>query len=883
MPARRDRWLVWGFTRALGCYPAEFRDRFGPAMLRAFLDQVHGRRASAGSLAAVSTALRSLLNTAVNGLGERRSARSRRRHAGRRREPLRTLVQDLRFAIRTARRQPMISLLSVVTLAVGIGSAAAVFSLVDASLVRDLPLPAPNRLVAVVETVKHTPSQVSWENLLDWKRQARSFDALTPFRAQSVNLTGLDTPGRIRGGFVTSDFFPLTGVAPARGRGLIAADDQKNAPAVVVINHRLWQRALGGRSDVVGQVLHLNNVAFTVVGVMPPGFEFPYDGAEAWIPIRFFTGTLNRSARTLTVFGRLAAGVTVARAQAELDGITNTLAREYPETNEGRGAVIEPMHRWLSAGGRDQLTLIFGLVLVLLAAACANVTSLQIGATVTRRQEIAVRAALGAARLRIARQLFTEQVVIAAAAGALGLWLARIVVPQIVSSPVPLFGLERASVDLRVVVFGVAMTLAAGIASAFVPALHWAGGAPADFLRAAVRVTGERRLTRARAVLVTGQIGVAAVLLATTGLLVKSFLALTQIDPGFQANRIQSLEYRLPANKYSDPREQVIFHQTVVEHAAAIPGVRRAAVVRGLPFSGNGDVVGIRTDRMTTGDDPRPTWFNTVSDEYFRALAIPLLQGRTFDARDNATAPLVVVVSKTFADRAWPGEDPVGRDFEVTGVRVRPRVIGVVGDVRQYNLVDEVLPAVYARSAQNPGIFMTLVVQTGGVLDPETIIGAMRRAVWAVDSDQPVWKERSLASLVEATLEAGRFQSRALATFAGAATLLVIAGLYGVVSQSVTQRSREIGVRMVLGADRRAVLRQILASGLKLTAAGLAIGLGAAALISRVTQQILYRTSPLDIAPYALTALGLGAIAIVACYLPARRAASVDPTIVLRD
>jgi putative ABC transport system permease protein len=454
-------------------------------------------------------------------------------------------------------------------------------------------------------------------------------------------------------------------------------------------------------------------------------------------------------------------------------------------------------------------------------------------------------------------------------------------VPLIVRAPVPLFGLERAAVDWRVALFGIVMTLVAGLVCALLPALHWAGRQPADALRTATRVTGERRLTRTRSVLVTGQIAIAAILLATTGLLLKSLLALVRVDPGFQAAHVQSLEYRLPANKYTDLRQQAAFHQTVVERAAAIPGVRRAAVVRALPFSGNGDMIGIRTDGMTATDEPRPVWSNTVSDEYFGALGIPLLQGRTFDARDDAAAPLVTVVSRTFADRMWPGRDPIGRDFEVAGLGIRPRVIGVVGDVRQYNLIDDLLPAVYVRVAQNPGIFMTLVVETVG--DPDAVTGDMRRAVWAVDPDQPVWKERSLASLVDATLDAGRFQSRTLATFAAAAILLVIAGLYGVVSQSVAQRSREIGVRMMLGADRRAVLRQVLLNGMKLAGIGLALGLGAAMLVAKLTRQILYRTSPVDALPYLLTTAVLGAIAIAACYLPARRAASVDPSVVLRD
>ena len=473
--------LAWVFRRALMSYPREFRGRFGAAMERAFFDQVHARRATRGVLAAAILAVRSIVNAAATGLAERRDVRrsGQERRASRPSEPLRTLTQDLRFSLRMIRRQPLVTTLSIATLAAGIGSASAVFSLVDASLVRELPLPAADKLVAVMETVKQSPSQVSWENFADWKRQARTFAALTPFRAQSVNLTGLDRPDRVRGGFVTSDFFTLVAVAPERGRSLRPDDDLPNAPPVAVISYGMWSRQLGSDAGVIGRVVLLNNIAFTVVGVMPQSFRFPYDGADAWVPIQFFPGTRNRGVRSLTVFGRLAPATTMSQAQAELDTIAASLERAYPATNTGRGATVQPMHDWLSAGGRDQLTVIFALVLVLLAAASANVASLQIGATISRRQEIAIRTALGAGRTRIVRQLFTEHLLMAAVAGLIGLVLARVLVAWTVRSPVPIFGLERAGVDARVGLFIVVATLAAGLVSGLLPALQWLRQAPA--------------------------------------------------------------------------------------------------------------------------------------------------------------------------------------------------------------------------------------------------------------------------------------------------------------------------------------------------------------------------------------------------------------------
>jgi putative ABC transport system permease protein len=873
---KRSPW----FDVALLCYPAAFRARFGGAMRVAFREQVSTRRRERGALSALGLAARSILSTAIHGLGERRAAwRSR---PARSRTPLmRHLAQDVQFTFRMMRRQPAVTALCIASLAIGIGASAAAFSLVDASLIRALPLPAPDRLVVVEETFQGSPSQVSHENLRDWERMVKSFDGLSAFRGQTVNVTGLDTPGRIRGGFVSSAFFSVAGVPPAIGRPLVPADEEPSAPPAVVINHWLWRGLFGGAPDILERTVSLNNVAFRIVGVMPASFVFPMDGADAWIPVRFYPGTLTRGSRQFVGVARLAPQASLGAAQSELDGVMAALVREHPGPNRDRGARVTSMHTWLSSGGRDQLSMVFALAIVLLGAACANVSSLQIGATLKRRQEIGVRVALGAGRGRVGRQLITEHLLLAAIAGGIGLWIASILVPYVTASPLPIFGLGRVAIDLRVVAFVAGATALAGLLSGCVPAFHWAGHTPVDHMRGANRATGDRRLTRVRGLLVAGQVGMAALLLVTTVFLVQSAIATAAIHPGFDGERVQSLEYRLPANKYPDRRQQALFHEAVVARAAAIPGVKVAAVVRGLPMSGNGDTAGIRVEGMSATEDPRPAWFNTVSDHYFRALGIPLIEGRTFDERDGSEAPLVAVVSRTFANRAWPGQSAVGRDFEVAGFPIRPRVIGVVGDVRQYRLVDDVLPAFYARLQQNPGIFNTLIVQTAG--DPALVRTALRGAIWHVDPDQPLWKERSLQSLVDAGLASSRYLSGALAILAGGAVLLVIGGLYGVVSQSVTARTREIGIRMVFGADRWTVLREVLSGGVRMTLGGLIPGLAAAALVSRWMQGYLYNSSPLDAVPYVTAAAGLILIALAACYVPARSATTVDPASAIRD
>jgi predicted permease len=428
-----------------------------------------------------------------------------------------------------------------------------------------------------------------------------------------------------------------------------------------------------------------------------------------------------------------------------------------------------------------------------------------------------------------------------------------------------------------------AVTIVAGLVSGLLPAMHWTGRAPVASLAAGTRATGDRRSTRLRGSLVAGQVAMAAMLLAAGGLLMRSQAALAAVDTGFRGDRVLTMEYRLPANKYTTPARQAAVHDAIVRQIAAVPGVRRAALVRGLPLSGNGDFLQYVTADAPANPEPKQAAFNTVTDEYFRVLGIPTIAGRTFDDRDTAASPLVVVVSRDFARRAWPDRDPIGQILTFPDSPQRPEVIGVVGDVRQFALAEDLLPAIYARNVQTPGLFMTVAAEIDGDADPLAARDAVRAAVWRVDPDQPVWKIRTLASLVDAGLRSGRSIIVALAVFGAAALLLVTAGVYGVTSQSVAQRAREIGIRMVLGADRRLVLGEVLRSGLSLAAAGLAIGVAGALVLSRFLGSMLYDTSALDVRPYAVAIALIALVALAACYLPARRAASVEPARAIRD
>jgi putative ABC transport system permease protein len=873
------------FRLALTCFPSGFRSRFGPAMAQAFQDRVRAHRAAHGTVRAYVFGLRAVVNTAANGLAERWT-RQTRQPAAHDDAPSRSgagaLGQDIRYAARLIRRRPAFAAAAVLTLAIGTGGSAAIFSLVDAALLRPLPFDEPGQLVNISQTQNGRPTQVSFENLVDLKKESRLMAAITPIQAQSVNLTGVPEPDRLRGGFVTSDFFAVTRVAPAIGRPLSESDDRPGAPAVGVLDYAVWQTRFGGDRGVVGRTITLNNAPVAVIGVMPEGFRFPFDAIEVWLPIRMFTGGLTRGERSLYAVGRLGPGVPAARANAELAAIAGTLAEAYPVANAGRGIAIQPYQRWLTSGIDLPLGLVFGLVLVLLLIAVSNVTSLQLGASLERRSELAMRSALGASRGRIVRQLLVEHGAIALAGGALGVGLAGVIVPwAAAAAPTQLFGLDRAQVDWRVAAFAFAVTAAAGLASGLVPALHWTSRRGNDQLRAVTRVTAERRVTRLRSGLVAAQVALAAVLLAASGLIVRSYAGLLRVDPGFTADRVLTLEYRLPRNKYPSPEAQAAFHDEVVRRVGALPGVETAGVARALPFSGNGSQVTAVTDPSASDSDGRIASMNTVSETYFAAMNIPVLAGRTFTAADQAGTDPVLVVSRAFAEAAWPGHSPLGRAVRFAGMPLRPRVIGVVGDVRHSGLDDGLTRAVYASNRQNPGIFMTLVARTSG--DPMALAPTIRRAIWSIDADQPVWKVRTLGSLVDRSLDLERFLIGVMGLFGVSSLVLAVVGLGGVVTQLVGQRSKEIGVRVALGATPSAAGRLVVSVGLVVTAIGLAAGLPLAALVARSMSAILRGTSPADMLVWIMVPLVLGAAAIVACVIPARRAASLDPARILRE
>lgn len=863
------------YRRLLWLFPAPFRERYGAEMLRAIADR---RRAAAASglIALLRFHAGALGDVARNAAAERLWARRADRQPVARGHWVMAFGQDARHAARVLRRTPGSTTLSAATLALGVGSVAAVASLVDAVLIQPLPFPRPHEIVAIRGTLDGENAGISYENLRDIGAGATRLRAWSPFFAQSVNLTGVPEPDRLRGGFVTSGFFDVVGVRAALGRTFGPEADTVNSERLAVLTDGAWRQRFASRPDVVGQPIQLNNQTFTVVGVLPPPFRFPIDYVDVYLPIWATTAGISRDNHNYLGVGRLTPSAPVADASAEATALAVGLEVAYPDVNRGRRARIEPLQQTLVADTTYSLQLLGAMAVIMLVAGCANVAGLQLGSLASRRREIAVRVALGAGRLRIARQFVIESLARASVGSVLGVAAAGAGIRfLVVQAPQDVYGLDRAELGSIALGAGLVASITAGLAAGLPAAIAWTRDGGLAAIGAGDRSVGDRRTSKLRATLVVCQVALASVILVCVGLTSRSFATLTSIDVGFDATQILTMEYRVPRNKYASGEAQQAFHEQVLARVRAVPGVVEAAGVRALPFSGNGTFAGFRT----AADGPeRRASFNAVSHDYFRTLRIRVPAGRTFEPRDRQD--LVVMVSRSLADREWPGQSALGRTLSFDGVGTA-EVVGVVGDVRHRALADTSLAAVYTLQTQNPSVFNTLAVRTAG--EPMALADAVRRAVWDVDPDQPVWKIRSLASLIDESLATRRFLLQLIAFFGVSAAALAVLGLYGVVSSRVSQRTREIGVRIALGATRRGVLGLVMTGGFRLAGLGIALGLVMALAASRLLERFLFGISARDPVSFAGAGLVLIAATALACWIPGRRALRVDPVDALRD
>jgi putative ABC transport system permease protein len=858
------------------------------------------------------------------------------------------LVQDLRFGVRTLRRNPAFAAVAALTLALGIGANTAIFSVVEAVLIRPLPYPEPGRLIWISRVLPAIHARlVASTDYIAWLEQNETLTGISGLdESVTYNLTGRGVAQRVPGAEVSSNFFSTLGVQPFLGRAFTAGEDRPGGHPVVLLTHSFWRRHFNGDRNVLGQTLTLDNQIFTIVGVMPESFRFPRNPKVELIAPLVIDPTPPAPTvlriQLLHVIARLKPGVTIAEASAEIETISQRL---HPDDSAGAGAApargpgggnstpggsrnetrtttaapqpgpgarppaanpparmfnpfehgqmeVVPLHRELVGDVRPALLILLAAVALVLLIACANVANLMLARASARSKEISVRAALGASRLRLLRQLLTESVVLGCAGGLLGLLLAYGGV-HLITAYTPakvagnIFQLVTIGIDSSVLLYALAASVLTGVVFGLAPAL--AGSRPE--LNRALKESGQTlafslRRNLLRSVLVVAEVSLSLVLLIGAGLLMKSFYQLWAVDPGFRPDHVLAFAIELNDSKYPKDMQQATFFQQLLDRLRVLPGVKEAGLCNSLPLSGRQRMgIGVQFEgqpaRSPEQVQSQSASSISVSAAYFRAMGIPIIQGRGFTEHDDANAPQVVILNQTMAHQFFPNENPIGRRMVMgQGANALATVVGVVGDVRNRGLDAQAQAAFFVPFSQSPDSTMEVALLTA--VEPTSMATAVRNAVAAIDPEQPVLDISTMDERLAASVAPRRFNLVLLASFALLAMLLAGVGIYGVVSYSVSQRTHEVGVRMALGAQRRDVLKVILAQGMVLLLTGIGIGLVGAFLLTRFLASLLYGVRPTDSATFAAVSLLLAAVATVACYVPARRATKVDPMVALR-
>ncbi len=795
-----------------------------------------------------------------------------------------TFVQDLRFGLRMLVKSPGFSSVVIITLALGIGATSVIFSIVNAVLLRPLPYRAPDRLVTVWQSLpKEQVDQVpaSAPNFLEWQAQSRTM-ALTAFNRSAFSLTGADRPERLDGGLLRANAFEVLGVLPILGRTFRPGEDQLGADPVVVLSYGLWQRRFGGDPGVLKRTILLNSKSYRIVGVMPPKFQFM--GADVWVPLAFTQENLrDRGGSFLRVMGRLKPGITIEQARADTTAIANHQAELYPDSNFGWSVSLVLLNEQVLGNIRRTLLVLFGAVAFVLLVAATNVASLLLARATDRVREMAVRAALGAARGRLIRQALTESLLLALLGGAGGLLLAfwgTVAVVEMHPNQIP--RVTETGIDGRVLAFTLGISVLCGILFGLVPALQATRPRLGVSLKeSGVQVSASRFRFALRSALVVGEVALALVLLLGAGLMVRSFRRLQQVDPGFHPEHVLVAQVTLQPAKYPQTFQKVAFFQQVVDSIRQTPGVVMAGAVTTLPLTPMEIQEAFMIEGRPPTGGPAGVGLDLVTPDYFRAMGIPLLGGRGFTPFDRANAPKVAIIDEGLKRQFFPAENPLGKRILIPGVSKEWReIVGVVGGVRHYGLDSAIRPQLYVPLAEYSENFMTLVVR--GSRDPLQLASVVRAAVWRVDKDQPIAKAQRLEQLLADSISQQRFNSDLMQLFALLALVLAAVGIHGVIAFSVTQRTHEIGVRMALGSEKGRVLRLILGHGMRLVLAGLVLGWIGALALTRVLSSMLFGIEATDPMVFAVVPPLLVLVAFAAAYLPARRATRVDPAVALR-
>jgi predicted permease len=804
------------------------------------------------------------------------------------------LSQDLRYGFRMLVKRPGFAVVTIITLALGIGANTAIFTVVNAALLSPLPYKESERLVHLWETTPQKQfgeREASYPDYLDWKGQNQVFEGVAGYSRRSFNITGGDTPDRVQGAAVTDNFFQLLGVEPVHGRSFRPGEDQPNAERLALLSHGLWQRRFGGDMSVVGQTMMLNGNSYQIVGILPQRFSFaPVGAAQLWVTLNPNADqTSRRFMHWLNLIARLKPGVSVEQAQAGMGAIAQTIAQDHAESHTGTSIKVISLQEQITGKIKPILLVLLGAVCFVLLIACANVANLLLARSAARQKEIAIRTALGAGRWRLIRQLLTESAVLALMGGLVGLVLAHwgvdllvAGIPAAQADTMPY--LQGLTIDGRVLLFTIGVSLLTGIVFGLAPALQSSKLNLQESLKDGGKTSAVPTRQRLRNLLVVSEIALALVLLVGAGLMLKSLASLLAVDPGFNPDNLLTMRVMLPTVKYAEDAQKVAFHQQLIERVESLPGVKGVGSVDILPLLGG------NTARFYADGRPQPppgqeleANIRDVNSSYFQVMDVPLLRGRYFTDQDKPDTPIVVIVNQTLANRLFPGEDAVGKRLRYTAIELPPfEIVGVVSDEKVRGLDEPTSPVVYGPYLQAPNNSISLVIRTSS--DPDSIAGMARSEIKSLDADLPVFDVRTMGQIIDNSPSTflRRYPAFLIGVFAAVALILAMVGIYGVISYSVTQRTHEIGVRMALGAQRRDIFKMILGQGLLLTFIGTGCGVVAALLLTRFLSSLLFGVSPTDPLTYIVVSLPLVLVALLACYIPARRATKVDPMIALR-
>jgi putative ABC transport system permease protein len=799
-----------------------------------------------------------------------------------------SLWKDIRFGARVLWKAPAFTAVALFALVLGIGANTAIFSVVNAVFLKPLPFRDADRLVMVWEQSPHTgkANVANPQNLADWMKRNHSFEDMAAFIEIDMNLTGEGGPERVLGSYVTRDFFPVLGVAPILGRNFVAQDEVPGGSDTILLSYGLWKRRYGGDPGIIGKQVRMGDRAATVAGVMSADFRFPGSKSELWNLLRL-NPNAKRGGRFLTPIARLKPGVTFVQAQAEMKLIGQQLAREFPEFDTGWGVTVVPMREQFIGDIRAPLLVLLGAVGMVLLIACANVANLTLMRSSVRQREMAIRSSLGASRMRIIRQILIESGMLGLFSGALGL-LAAIWVKDVLLAMLPdsmsVAKVNSVTIDLRVLTFTFVMSVGTALLFGLLPALRSSRPDYSTSLKEGGRgVLGSLRKNRLRAVLVAAEMAIALTLLIGSGLLIKSFFRLENVSPGFNPEHLLTMRMKIASARYKNDQELAAGLAEMMDRVQRIPGVTAAGAIHFLPLSGLNSGTGFHVDGQPVpkpGSEP-VTAVSIITPGYLKAMGIPLIKGRALDNGDVAGRPQVTIVNEALAKQFFPNTNPIGQRLFVQWGRTTPyEIVGVVGDVKHDGLDKAPMPAVYFTYSQEPHGLATIVVRTGA--DPMRIARAVQDQIHSWDKDQAVADVQTMETLLSKSVARPRFQSVLLGTFAGLALLLATIGIFGVMSYSVTQRTHEIGIRMALGAESGQVVRLVVGQALTIAVFGAAGGLAGAFALTRYLRTLLFEVSATDAATFVVLPLLMCAVAVAASYLPARRAAQVDPISALR-